>query len=288
MPGSDARAADLGAGHGDATEEARFLGRAAARLKGQLYPQRVAEIAAHLATGFFGDHAVVHLAGPQGVSRATAAHHTASHHVDDRIQESIAALLEGEGDAVASRAAAEVLVTGEPIFMAAAGCDLLDDVPERLPDASRRYVRSMLDGARHLADLVEDVLSLHRHDDAPQPLDLSDMPVADVIQECATMLRARAAGLRLEVTTPAELSQHTDRSKLRQILINLMDNAVKFTRRGAVMASAEIRGDRVVFTVTDTGDDIDPAEIPHLFEPFWRGSRPLTSAPMAPASASRS
>jgi signal transduction histidine kinase len=97
---------------------------------------------------------------------------------------------------------------------------LLDGIPGPLPEASRRYVTSMAEGARHLAELMEDVLALHRLEAATQPLDRAEVAANEVLEECSVMLQgaARTAGLAFEVSAPAELRLVTDRGKLRQVL----------------------------------------------------------------------
>jgi signal transduction histidine kinase len=150
---------------------------------------------------------------------------------------------------------------------------LIDDIPQPIPEASRRYVGSIAQGAKHLARLVEDVLSLHRLDDAHHPLDLSEVAADQVLENCAAILggAARDAGLDLATSAPSGITLRTDATKLRQVLLNLIGNAIKFTRAGGVTITACADDDHVVFSVRDTGPGIDAAEIPHIFEPFWRG-----------------
>lgn len=62
-----------------------------------------------------------------------------------------------------------------------------------------------------------------------------------------------------------------DRNRIRQLLMNLLTNAIKYTPvGGTVTFDATIRGDDVVFTVSDTGVGIAPGELPHVFDRFWR------------------
>ena len=150
---------------------------------------------------------------------------------------------------------------------------LLSDIPEPLPESGRRQVQSIAEGARHLAALVDDVLRFHREEDAAQPLSLSEVGVAELLEGCEVMVgeAVRAAGATLEVQAPPELTLRTDGSKLRQILLNLMGNSVKFTGKGTITVSAHQDGTWVTFRVSDTGPGIDPSDVPHIFEPFWRG-----------------
>jgi signal transduction histidine kinase len=150
---------------------------------------------------------------------------------------------------------------------------LLEGIPESIPDACRAYVRSITQAASHLSGVVEDMLSLHQLDDPQHAPQLEDVAVGDCVLECAMILRGRAetAGLVLEVRAAEGLMARTDRRKLRQILINLLGNAIKFTRQGGVTVTAERAAGRILLSVRDTGPGIDPLEVPHIFEPFWRG-----------------
>jgi signal transduction histidine kinase len=74
----------------------------------------------------------------------------------------------------------------------------------------------------------------------------------------------------------ASLRLQTDSVKLRQMLVNLLANAVKFTEHGQVTVRAFADGDHVVFEVEDTGIGIDPAHVASIFDPFWQVDAPTT------------
>jgi len=96
------------------------------------------------------------------------------------------------------------------------------------------------------------------------------------LDEAAALVRPMAAAkqLPLELDLPAATDQslhlQSDVLKLRQILVNLLTNAVKFTDHGSVRLSARADGDDVVFTVTDTGIGIPPSHLEHVFDAFWQ------------------
>jgi signal transduction histidine kinase len=80
--------------------------------------------------------------------------------------------------------------------------------------------------------------------------------------------------LALQHTTDGDLPKVlADRHRMLQVLSNLVANAVKFTRRGSVTVEAKRVRETVRLAVSDTGAGIDPKELPHLFERFWRGER---------------
>jgi signal transduction histidine kinase len=85
------------------------------------------------------------------------------------------------------------------------------------------------------------------------------------------------SGLAFEWRIPVPLaSLLTDRLKLKIVLKNLVDNAIKFTREGKVSVVAEARAGGVEFCVSDTGIGIGPEVMPHIFELFRQGDRTMT------------
>ncbi|MDI1249758.1 MAG: PAS domain S-box protein [Lacunisphaera sp.] len=126
--------------------------------------------------------------------------------------------------------------------------------------------------ADHLLALINDVLDLakieaHKLELHPAEFDLPEFvrAVEGVFQP-----RARDKGLLLETAFAADLPPVVvgDAQRLRQIVFNLLSNSVKFTRQGGVIFSVERAGDRIRFSVSDSGPGIAPEERPRLFEPF--------------------
>src|SRR2546430_17033177 len=91
-------------------------------------------------------------------------------------------------------------------------------------------------------------------------------------------LLAEHAGVAIEIRLPAEpVVVPVDRSRIRQLALNLIENAVKYTPRGG-QVSVELgsRDGRVVFSVADTGIGIAPGDLPHVFDRFWRADSART------------
>jgi two-component system, sensor histidine kinase len=100
-----------------------------------------------------------------------------------------------------------------------------------------------------------------------------------VVQEAESIIAPAASekGLLLEVRTPVDpVHAETDPVKVRQILVNLAGNAVKFTDRGVVTLSLESEGSLAVLRVDDTGAGIDPLHLEKIFEPFWQADSSKT------------
>lgn len=128
--------------------------------------------------------------------------------------------------------------------------------------------------ARMLA-LVTDLLLLSRLETRSIPLELGEVDVPDLVRECTGELgnAARTKGVLLTAACDDGPLVHADRMRLRQVLDNLVSNAVKFTPAGgsaAVRASHDDHGWHLA--VTDTGIGIPADEVPHLFDKFFRAS----------------
>lgn len=150
--------------------------------------------------------------------------------------------------------------------------DLLQmGVPEPIPDGPREQVRRIGLSARHLLQLIEEILTFSRLEAGREVLQAEEVDLSEVVQEVRAILQPLASekGLHFDLHHSEELSSmETDPRKLRQILINLVGNAVKFTEEGMVALSVRRDDGWIVFNVRDTGIGIDPEHLEAIFEPF--------------------
>jgi signal transduction histidine kinase/CheY-like chemotaxis protein/purine-cytosine permease-like protein len=135
-------------------------------------------------------------------------------------------------------------------------------------------IRVIHRGGEHLLSLIEGTLDIARIESGKLALDVKPMAFADTLREVASMfeLQAAAKGLRFTFESGSRLPDavRADEKRLRQILINLLGNAVKFTRVGQVRLRVVHAREMALFEVHDTGPGMAAADLERVFEPFAR------------------
>jgi signal transduction histidine kinase len=156
--------------------------------------------------------------------------------------------------------------------------DLLDDgIPVPLPAESRHSVQRIRTSARHLMYLLDELLVFARLDGGSETAHLATCELQTVVREVAAVMErlAQERGLEFRLSLPPEpLDVETDADKLRQVLLNLAGNAVKYTAHGSVEIAVRLESeDGILISVCDTGPGIAPEHVEHIFEPFWQVDR---------------
>jgi len=126
-------------------------------------------------------------------------------------------------------------------------------------------------GAWHLVSIIDEILTLSRVDAGKETVAHKRLDLARLVRESAELLEpsALAKGLSFRVDIPARAVElDSDAGKVRQIVLNLVGNALKFTERGWVELSVRQRGDDAVVRVRDTGRGIRAEHLEQIFEPF--------------------
>jgi two-component system cell cycle sensor histidine kinase PleC len=134
------------------------------------------------------------------------------------------------------------------------------------------YSKDILYSGEHLLNLINDILDITKIEAGETRIEESVFSIADVIESCMRMVRqrARAKGLvlRIQDVRSADILVRADERLLKQILINLLTNAIKFTEAGEVTVSAGFEGKDVYIEVTDTGVGIPPEDQERVLLPF--------------------
>ncbi len=144
----------------------------------------------------------------------------------------------------------------------------------RDPDDYRAALAGIADEARRLGGILENVLTIARADAGDWPVVRARLFLDDLVLDAAAAARVLGAGkgVQVEVEGLEEAPVLGDAALLRQLLMILLDNAVKFTPAGGeVRVGVTRRGEDVVASVSDTGPGIPPHQLPHVFERFFRG-----------------
>ncbi len=141
----------------------------------------------------------------------------------------------------------------------------------RLPSEYRGDVMAIYRSARHLSDLINDVLDLSKIEAGRLPLSREPTDLLEIVRDAVEMVRglAEPKGLRLEVMAPeTPIVLFLDRTRIRQVLLNLLTNAVRFTDVGWIRVRVRSEGASTTIAVEDSGRGIAPDRLAQAFETF--------------------
>lgn len=157
-----------------------------------------------------------------------------------------------------------------PLTAIQGNIELLSRMRE-MPDEERAEALRYLDGeARRLSRIVGELLTLARAD-AGQTLDLLPLELDRLVLDVLMEVRPLAADHQLELTHLDPVIVEGDADRLKQLLLNLLDNSLKYTPPGGrITVELERTPTEAVFTVRDTGVGISAEDLPHVFERFYR------------------
>jgi two-component system phosphate regulon sensor histidine kinase PhoR len=150
------------------------------------------------------------------------------------------------------------------------------------PPAARLFLTRMLLETDRLAQLIEELLELALLESGAAKLHHEPLEIAEILPRAAERLSAYADrhGVKLIVDEcPEAATVVGDALRLERVIVNLVDNAVKFTAPGGeVRLRCEPRGEEVIIAVSDTGTGISPENVPRIFERFYKADRARASS----------
>jgi len=156
---------------------------------------------------------------------------------------------------------------------------LADGITGPINEQQSQQLGRIKASARHLLSLIDEILTFTRIDAGREEVNIERVSLTGLLEPAAELVEslARGRGLHIEVMLPPqEITVETDAVKVRQMIVNLLSNGVKFTDRGRIILSGDQRGDQLVISVEDTGIGIGPDHIERIFEPFWQVEQKAT------------
>ena len=148
---------------------------------------------------------------------------------------------------------------------------MLEGLAGKLNEQQAAFVQRIRAAGWHLVSVIDGILTFSRAEAGREEVRLEDVDVVALTEETTALLepQIRQKSIQMQLRLPSQaLLVRTDGGKLRQILLNLIGNAVKFSDRGTVDVAVEQVQDRVHITVSDQGPGIPPDRLEEIFEPF--------------------
>jgi signal transduction histidine kinase len=147
------------------------------------------------------------------------------------------------------------------------------------PRVQREGLVTCLEESERILSMLETLMDISEAETGTMRLDVARVEVASAVNEVIDLYEDIAEDKRVQLATSLEpgLAVDADGTRLRQVLANLVDNAVKYTPAGGrVTVSARRDGQAIRFDVSDTGVGISPRDLPHVFERLYRGDQSRT------------
>ncbi len=149
----------------------------------------------------------------------------------------------------------------------------LEGIADGIYEPDEATISTLLDETHLLARLVEDLRTLSLAEGGELPLKRETLPLDEFLADLRTSFSGQSAeaGIHLTVDSPPGLSVYADPTRLDQVLGNLVVNALRHTPSGGqITISASAIPGGVQLVVADTGEGIDPEDLPYIFHRFWR------------------
>lgn len=150
-----------------------------------------------------------------------------------------------------------------------------------LDDRARNLLQKAHDSTGHLSSLFRDLLSITKMEDGTKKLPREAVNLSEMVKSVVSDMQFVAASKKLSLSIAGVAPAGTatieqaiyvmaNPERLREVVMNLIENAIKYTPSGSITVATQGNGQEVTFSVTDTGPGIAPEDQPHLFEKFYR------------------
>ena len=161
----------------------------------------------------------------------------------------------------------------------------------KIPPEALEVLEETLGEVNQMAETVDSLLMLARADEGRAPLHLEQLDLREILQDVAETgsILGEQAGVDVEVRVPeGPMWLAADQRRIRQLLMNLLTNAIKYTPAGGnVEIDAAATNGTVTLKVRDTGMGIAPGDLPHIFDRFWRADEARSRTGARPGSGLR-
>ncbi len=158
--------------------------------------------------------------------------------------------------------------------------DVLRRGMEENPDQRIEYLNTIHTSGNHLIELINDILDLSKVEAGKLELECRDFVLPEMLQQTIDVLseRAEQKGLILDYRVSGSIPEklNSDATRIKQILINLVGNAIKFTDKGSVQLQCAMENDAVQFDIVDTGIGMTSEQLIKIFDPFSQADSSVT------------
>lgn len=152
--------------------------------------------------------------------------------------------------------------------------EMLKNDKEKLTDKEKdHYVENIYNSTNRLQDLVNDMLDVSRIEGNRMPMEIKALDPGPVISQCVDELKNQAEGKNLSLSYVPGQEKHeieADENRLKQIIINLIGNSIKYTEKGSIAVTTQEKKGEFLITVADTGIGISSEAQANLFQKFYR------------------
>lgn len=144
----------------------------------------------------------------------------------------------------------------------------------KVPKTMEEPLSNVFESVRVMVSSIDDYLNVSRIEQNRMKYEISDVDIAELTTKVVAELKplAQARKLTLSVAAPASATVRADIGKIKQIITNLVDNAIKYTKEGKIAVTVEETADKVRVTIADTGVGLSQEDITGLFQKFKRAA----------------